>query len=401
MRRYVCGMPPATRRPLGFLRGLDPSRVDALVALALLIAIELEVWLGPDVGQQGPAAAAGAVLCAAVAVRRRWPLGAVVGGFTAVLVQEAAGGRLTQNTAGSLVATLLIFYGAGAFLEGPRAWAGLVAGLAGICADALITDAGISTVFFGGAFLIGLPWLIGRMLRGQAARERSDRERSEQLDAERELHASTAAYSERIRIARELHDVIAHSISVMVIQAGGARAVMDSEPDRAEASLDFVQRAGREALAEMRRLLGILDAGGDPRALAPQPGLANLEDLIVRTRRAGLATDLTVEGVQAPISPALDLCAYRIVQEALTNAIKHAGPAHAGVHVRWAPEALELEVVDDGDGPADANGSEGGHGIAGMRERAGLHGGTIQAGAGGDGGFAVRAHLPLDPAGAG
>ena len=161
-----------------------------------------------------------------------------------------------------------------------------------------------------------------------------------------------AAFGERARIARELHDVIAHSVSVMVIQAGGARMVMGTEPDRAEASLQSVERAGREALAEMRRLLGLLDGGEDPRALAPQPGLADIKELIARTRAAGLATDLRVEGQPATLSPALDLCAYRIVQEALTNAIKHAGPARAEVRLRWAHDALELEVSDDGRGPA-------------------------------------------------
>ncbi len=393
-------MPAGARKTPGSLLGIDPLRVDALVALVLLIAIELQVWLGAETGQRGAAAVAGVALAAAVAVRRRWPLGAVVAGFAAVLVQEAVGGRLTQNGAGAVAATVLVFYGAGAFLGGPKAWVALAVGLAGVGADDLITGAGSSAVFFGAAFLVGMPWLLGRMLRSQAARESADRERAEQLDAEREQHATTAVYDERIRIARELHDVIAHSISVMVIQAGGARTVMESSPERAEAALDFVQGAGREALAEMRRLLGILDAGSDPRALAPQPGLADLGDLIARTRKAGLAADLTIEGADEPISPALDLCAYRIVQEALTNAIKHAGPAHAGVHLRWAPEALDLEVVDDGRGPTGANGSGGGHGIAGMRERAGLHGGTIETGACGDGGFAVRAHLPLDPAGA-
>jgi signal transduction histidine kinase len=375
-------------------------RVDELVALALLIAIVIQVWTGAQVGQQWAAAAAGAILCGAAAVRRRWPLGAVIAGFSAVLVQEAAGGRLTQHSAGALAAALMVLYGAGAFVDGARAWLGLGVGLAGICADGLITGAALSTVVFGVAFLVGPPWLIGRMLRRRAALERADREHSERLDAEREQRADAAAYSERIRIARELHDVIAHSISVMVIQAGGARTVMDSQPERAEASLELVQRAGREALAEMRRLLGILDeGGGDPRALTPQPGLADLEDLVSRTREAGLATDLTVEGLAAPISPALDLCAYRIVQEALTNAIKHAGPARAGVHVRWTAEALEVEVVDDGRGPAGANGSRGGHGIAGMRERAGLHGGSIQARASGGGGFEVHARLPLEPTG--
>lgn len=229
----------------------------------------------------------------------------------------------------------------------------------------------------------------------RAARERSHRETAERLDAERERGARAAAWGERSRIARELHDVIAHSVSVMVIQAGGARMVMDSEPDRADTSLRLVERAGRDALAEMRRLLGVLDAGEDRRALEPQPGLADIEDLLARTRAAGLAIELRVEGDATSVSPALDLCAYRIVQEALTNAIKHAGAASARVRLHWSADALELEIADDGRGPIATNGSSGGHGIAGMRERAALHGGSMQAGTNPDGGFAVRAQLPL------
>jgi len=206
-----------------------------------------------------------------------------------------------------------------------------------------------------------------------------------------------AAISERTRIARELHDVIAHSVSVMVIQAGGARMVMDSEPDRAEASLRSVERAGRDAVAEMRRLLGLLDSGEDPRTLAPQPGLGDIEDLVSRTRTAGLEANLRVEGEPAIVSPALDLCAYRIVQEALTNAIKHAGPARVTVGLRWTCDALEVDVSDNGRGPLCVNGTSSGHGIAGMRERAGLHGGNLETGAGRDGGFTVQARLPLAP----
>jgi signal transduction histidine kinase len=181
---------------------------------------------------------------------------------------------------------------------------------------------------------------------------------------------------------------------------------MDSEPDRAEASLRSVERAGREALTEMRRLLGVLGSADNLRGLAPQPGLADVQDLVDRTCAAGLATDLHVEGEPAMLSPTLDLCAFRIVQEGLTNAIKHAGPARATVRVQWAADALELEVSDDGRGSCATAGVArahgivgdvaGGHGIAGMRERAALHGGSIHAGPGASGGgFIVRAHLPL------
>jgi signal transduction histidine kinase len=144
-------------------------------------------------------------------------------------------------------------------------------------------------------------------------------------------------------------------------------------------------------------LLGVLDGDADPRALAPQPGLADIDGLLSRTRASGLAADLRVDGEPAAVSPALDLCAYRIVQEALTNVIKHATPARAAVRVRWGQDALELEISDDGRAPGTANGASGGHGIAGMRERAGLHGGSIHAGANPGGGFTVRARLPLAP----
>ena len=206
--------------------------------------------------------------------------------------------------------------------------------------DVLITRPTFSEFFFTGLMLCLLPWTVGRILRERGARELSTVKRAERLDGEREQRARMAAFSERTRIARELHDVIAHSVSVMVIQAGGARMVMDSEPDRAETSLRSVERAGREAVAEMRRLLGVLDSGEDPRALAPQPGLRAIEDLVSRARTAGLETNLRVEGEPAIVSPALDLCAYRIVQEALTNAIKHAGPARVTVCLRWRHDAL-------------------------------------------------------------
>ena len=240
-----------------------------------------------------------------------------------------------------------------------------------------------------------LPWTVGRIVRERGVRELAQRESAERLDVEREQRARLAALGERTRIARELHDVIAHSVSVMVIQAGGARTVMDSEPKRAETSLRSVERAGRDALAEMRRLLGVLDSGEDARALAPQPGLADIEDLVSHTRAAGLQTSLNVEGEPVVVSPALDLCAYRIVQEALTNAIKHAGPSRVKVRLRWTRGALELDVSDNGCGPIAVNGDSTGHGIAGMRERTELYGGDIRAGAGADGGFAVQARLPL------
>jgi signal transduction histidine kinase len=168
---------------------------------------------------------------------------------------------------------------------------------------------------------------------------------------------------------------------------------MERDPSRAAASLQAVERAGREALAEMRRLVGLL--GEDGVALAPQPGLADLADLVTRTRAAGLETTFDVAGEPRSVAPGLGLCAYRIVQEALTNSIKHARAGRAEVRVRWGSRVLELEVLDDGDGGAPA---AGGHGIPGMRERAAVHGGTVEAGPRPGGGFEVRASIPLGPA---
>ncbi len=369
--------------------------LDELVGLVLLIEIELQVWLSPYVHHRAPAALGGVGLSVAVAVRRRWPFAAVLVGAGAVAGQDVFGGHLTHHALGAIPAGVLIFYGAGAFLAARRSRSALGLGVTVLFLDLLFIAPSFAEFFFTGIMLCLLPWTVGRIMRERGARESAQRESAERLDAEREQRAHVAAFGERTRIARELHDVIAHSVSVMVIQAGGARTVMDSEPERAETSLRSVERAGREALAEMRRLLGVLDRGEDTRALAPQPGLADIEDLVARARTAGLETKLRVEGEPGVISPALDLCAYRIVQEALTNVIKHAGPASVTVAVRWTGQALEVDVSDDGRGPIAHPGGARGHGIAGMRERTGLHGGKIHAGARANGGFAVQARLPL------
>jgi signal transduction histidine kinase len=385
------------RKLSAWIRGLDRVRVDELIGLVLLIEIELQVWLSPYVHHRVPAALGGVGLSLAVAVRRRWPFAAVLVGVGAVAGQDVFGGHVTEHALGAIPAGIMVFYGAGAFLAARRSQLAFGLGVTVLFLDVLSTRPSFAEFFFTGIMLCLLPWTVGRILRERGARESAHRESAERLDAEREQRARAAAFSERTRIARELHDVIAHSVSVMVIQAGGARMVMDSEPERAESSLRSVERAGREALAEMRRLLGVLDSGEDPHALAPQPGLGDIEDLVSRTRTAGLETKLRVEGEPGVVSPALDLCAYRIVQEALTNAIKHAGPARVTVSLRWTHDALVLDVSDNGRGPIAHNGASPGHGLAGMRERTSLHGGDIEAGAGTNGGFAVQARLPLMP----
>jgi signal transduction histidine kinase len=377
-------------------RGIDWVRVDQLVALALLAEIELQVWLAAGVQDRPAKAVGGVVIALAVAFRRRWPLrGMLV--LLAVLMDRTLIGDTgaSQQPVGLMPSLILMVYGIGAFAP-PRRSQWVLAFLVVISSAKALTKAGsIGMVVTSEIIIVLVPYALGRWMRARAVQAQIDREQAERLDATRELHAETAAVEERTRIARELHDVIAHSVSLMVIQAGGARLVMDGEPDRAEESLLSVERAGRDALAEMRGLLGALGDGRDPRALAPQPGLAELDDLLAGARESGVQADLHIDGEPASVSPALDLCAYRIVQEALTNAIKHAAPARSEVRVRWRDSALELEISDDGRGSGAVNGAGGGHGIAGMRERVALHGGSVDAGPRAGGGFAVRAQLPL------
>jgi signal transduction histidine kinase len=380
------------------VRAIDLVRIDRLVAALLLVEIELQVWVNASIRARVFSALAGVLLAMAVAVRRQWPLATtfVVLALMSERMLFGAPGDL-NNVGGVLVAVILLFYGLGAFAPARRSMWMLALAVVITSANALTKPGGsVSSLVSMELFGVLLPYGVGRVMRTRAARERVSRDAAEQLDAARESSARAAADGERARIARELHDVIAHSVSVMVIQAGGARLVMGDAPERAQESLRSVERAGREALAEMRRLLGIL-GDGDLRALAPQPGLAHIAPLLAHARTSGISADLHIDGDPTPVPPALDLCAYRIVQEALTNAIKHAAPASASVNLCWENRALALEISDDGRQRGAVNGTGGGHGISGMRERVALHGGTLEATARPNGGFTVRAVLPLAP----
>ena len=243
----------------------------------------------------------------------------------------------------------------------------------------------------------GLAWLIGDNLRVRRAYTRQLEGRAVELVHEREERAALAVADERARIARELHDVVAHHVSVMVVQSAGARRVLDVDPALARQALEAVEAAGRTALAEMRRMLEVLRT--DDSGVGPQPGLGELDRLISQVREAGLPVELKMEGTVRELPVGMDLAAYRIVQEALTNAVKHAGKATAQVAVRFAPETLEIEIVDDGRGAAAPllDGGGGGHGLIGMRERVSLYGGELKAGPVFGGGYRVWATFQLDP----
>jgi signal transduction histidine kinase len=241
-------------------------------------------------------------------------------------------------------------------------------------------------------------WLFGDNMRRRREQTRELEERAVLLERERDERAKRAVDEERTRIARELHDVVAHNVSVMVVQAGAGRRLVDKDPDRVTAALRSIEQVGRQALTDMRRLLGVLrpDDDGFPSDLLPQPTLEHLDGLIETFSEAGLPVGVTTSGEPRPLPSGIDLTAYRIIQEALTNTLKHAGPSRATVTINYAADHVGLEITDDGRGLA-ARGSNGGQGLLGMRERVALFGGNLDVGPRPGGGFRVRAHLPLEP----
>jgi signal transduction histidine kinase len=241
--------------------------------------------------------------------------------------------------------------------------------------------------------LFGLGWLVGFAVREHEAQAEAAEARASQAERERETAARIAVAEERARIARELHDIVAHAVSVMVLQVGAVRHSLPSDLARDREALEDVEGTGRAALSEMRRLLGAMRGDRDDLELTPQPGLGSLEPLLDEIRRAGLAVELRIEGVPVPLAPAVDLSAYRIVQEGLTNALKHAGASRADVLVQYLPDELRIDVRDDGRGPVTSDGL--GHGLVGIRERVNLYGGQMSAGAANGRGFLLSTRLPI------
>jgi signal transduction histidine kinase len=363
----------------------DPLTVDLSLAALLTVAAQLEVWLGSGAGPHRVVAAVVAfVATASVAIRRRSPT--LVGSVVPMLYAlELAFWGDPQVIAAS-VAYFCALYALAVWTPSRR----FVLGVGLVLAGFLVASFGPkgspqNTVLFAVVTLVVM--LLVRRVVG-------DRERRAQLaERERDLAAREAVVEERARIARELHDAIAHNVSMMVVQAGAERRVLDEQSGTTHEVLETIERIGRGALTEMRRLVGMLRSdAGDP--LAPQPGLDDLPTLVGQVREAGLPVELHVEGERRGLPVGIELSAYRIVQEALTNALKHAGEAHASVRVRYGADSLELEIVDDGAG-APVPVVSGGHGLVGMRERVALYGGRLDAGRRPSGGFAVRVLLPI------
>ena len=376
-------------------RPLDVAPVAALIAIGA--AQLLADYTGS--GYRGPRAANAAFLvatCLPLLVRRRRPVVALAGVFVAQGVWVGAYYHGSHQPpfepfAAGVVACFALGYHADR--RGLRA--GLIVFVLVVAASAIVLAAGGSTV---GNALPVLIWWAGAIGIGRGLRERQAlvdllRERSVSLERDRERDMTEAALEERARIARELHDVIAHAVSLMVVQASAERRLLGADQRRTADTLETIESSGREALGELRRLLGVLRAHGRER-LAPQPGLEALPELLDEGRRSGHRISLDVQGDAVRLPAGLDLTAYRIVQEALTNARKHAPGAAIDVKLRWRTAELEVEVVDDGPGPPSGpNGA--GHGLIGMRERASLYGGSIRAESVAGGGFRVHARLPI------
>jgi signal transduction histidine kinase len=245
------------------------------------------------------------------------------------------------------------------------------------------------------AVLVTLAWAAGRLARQQRLLAAQVLERNRELEAAGHLETTVASADERLRIARELHDVVAHSLMVMVVQAGAARRSLESGRPGSVEALRVVEETGQASAEELSRLFDLVDPAGRP---DQSPGMGHLDELVDRTRVAGLAVDVTTEGVPTSLPGGVDLAAYRIVQESLTNVLRHARATRVQVRVRYEPDAVHVEVSDDGNALTGSTAPPPGNGITGMRERARLYSGTVAAGPRPDGGFLVQAMFPLRPA---
>jgi signal transduction histidine kinase len=382
------------RRRLSRLDGRDWRVLDRALVLALLLASQVDVVTRDT--RSGPLVLNMVVLAGmslTLLWRRERPLWATAGVLSGAVLMQAF---LTGPPELFSIVLMLVAatYSTGAHLSLRPALLGLAIGAGTILVVALVDDP--NDAFFPVAFFGVVPWLVGRTIRNQTRLARELAEKAERAEHERDAEERRAIASERRRVARELHDVLAHDLSVMVVQAAGARRLLAADPDQAATAAEVIERTGREALAEIRQLLGaVRKEQGEP--LAGLPGLDRIELLADRAREAGLPVEVRVEGEPVALPTGVDLTAYRVVQEALTNTIKHAGGARARVTVRYEPWEVVVEVEDDGPDPGGHDGlatAGGGHGLVGMRERVGLYGGLLQAGHRRDGGFAVRARLP-------
>ena len=391
-------MCPASRCPTVFPVNWKPPLLDALIAVAFVAMTVAEAVFSPAVSKPVEHLLVAGLAMAALAWRRRAPL-LVASLVVASNIAVNPGGQFT-----TLLSLVLVSFTVGSETRPPRNYLGLGLVLVPFLIVSVIetfepSDLAAALVFFAG------PWAVGVVTRGRIASAEEAVARAEQLERNRELEAARAAVDERTRIARELHDIVSHSISVVTIQTQAVRRRLGPEHAAEARDLAAVEATAREALAEMRRLFGVLRTEGDqPLALAPQPGLSELDRLVRQVGSGDMQVGLRIEGDQVPLSPGVDLAAYRIAQEGLTNAIRHARATRAYVLVRYSPDRLDVEVEDNGRGLSRsqlANGASsngGGHGLVGIRERVALYGGTVELVPSSRGGVRLAVSLPLKEA---
>jgi signal transduction histidine kinase len=374
---------------------------DALVIAGIGVGIAAVVsGQGRTDGPEGPLwfdVLAIVAILAPLLARRRFPFGAPVAVGAAVVLTTFVDARVTSFAFVPFLAGCAAVFLMGLLRDRSQAVAGLAIGVG---VDALVAyrdPKGNLGGFIATSVIFTILWTIALAL-GRMFREADEaKERASRAEREREERAKTAVTEERARIARELHDVVGHSVSVMTVQASAVRRLLRPDQEREREALLVVEQTGREALAEMRRMVGVLRRPEEAPALAPQPSLDHLDRLVEQAREAGLPVDLRVEGKPVQLPAGLDLTAYRLVQEGLTNALKHARAQRAEVFVRYGDEDIEVAVMDDGQG-GSGDGVSGGHGLVGMRERVSVYGGELEAGPRPDGGYRLRAKLPLTSA---
>jgi signal transduction histidine kinase len=376
----------ARRFGLGLLVGL------AALESALEVALRADPAAAPRTSHWF-AVPAVALIVLPLLASRLFPLAAPLSVLLLAAVLSFVDGRLVVFAVGVLVAGIAAALRVGMLPDAHRAKLGLAVLVAGAIVIVSNDPRRTTGEFVSIPVLLVAGWFAGRALRERADQAQEAEVRAARAERERETAARIGVAEERARIARELHDIVAHSVSVMVLQVGAVRHKLPPSLARETGALRDVEATGRTALAEMRRLLGAMREDRDGPEMTPQPGLGNLDALLAQVRRAGLPVELHVEGDPLALPPAIDLSAYRIVQEGLTNALKHAGASRADVDVRYGAAELSIEVRDDGRGPAGGDGL--GHGLVGVGERVKLYGGKMAAGRANGGGFVLSTRLPI------
>jgi len=380
-------------KPARRVRALVDRHGDALLATALTLVTQLEVWTIKGSYLEAPRlpiAVTTLVMTSAIAWRRRAPL-AMAAAISCAVVAQTILARTPHPTSAPLLVWMVAAYSVA--VHAPRR-DGRIGGAMLIAAVDVwaVLDSGGSEWVFLTAILAGF-WIVGGVVRSRNLLASELVERTRELEHEREERERLVVAEERTRIARELHDIVAHTLGVIVMRAGAERLHLTKGSPQHEAFAS-IETTGREALEEMGRLLGMLRSDDDPGARAPQPGLYRLDALLRSIRETGTAVELVVDGQPRPLSAAVDVSAYRIVQEALTNTVRHSGSDRARIRLSWLATALEIEVADEGDGSFTVA-PEAGHGLLGIRERVALFGGTLVTGHSDLGGFLLRASLPI------